>query len=119
MTGNETPSTQCQLHLDCQRRRFTVDLAERGDVLVRIRILAAKLVAWEADHGETLVLVLLIGRLKSLELWCESTLTCSVDNENDLAFQLAHIIRRLFKGWLLMRLVMRKRNLNCDHTLKS
>lgn len=75
----------------------TVDLAKGGDVLVRVWVLAAKLVAREPDDGQTLVLVLLVRRLETLELGREATLRGRVDDEDDLALQLAQVVGRLFK----------------------
>lgn len=65
-----------------------VELAERRDLISRSGLLATKLVAREADDGESLILVLLVDLLEALVLGSEATLGGDVHNENDLALKL-------------------------------
>lgn len=65
-----------------------VELAEGRNVVGRTGLLAAKLVAGEADDGESLVLVLLVQLLETLVLGSEATLGGDVHDEHDLALQL-------------------------------
>src|SRR5262249_41627961 len=61
------------------------ELAERRDLVVVARVLAAELVARKAEHDESLVLVRLPQRLQALELRREATLAGGVDDQQHLA----------------------------------
>lgn len=65
-----------------------VELAEGGDLVSGSGLLATKLVAGEADDGESLILVLLVDLLEALVLGSEAALGGDVHNEHDLALQL-------------------------------
>src|SRR4051794_13852983 len=62
-----------------------VALAERADLVVAAGVLAAELVAGEAQHDQALVGVLLVELLQPLELGREATLGGRVDHERHLA----------------------------------
>lgn len=60
-------------HLLHQRERDPmVDLAELGNLLVRPRILAAKLVTWETEHFESAVVVCFVDFFEACILGCEA-----------------------------------------------
>ena len=63
-----------------------VQLAEFHDLVVAARVLLAKLVAGKAQNLQTLVLVLLVHFLEPGELWRETALGRSVDNQQYFAF---------------------------------
>jgi hypothetical protein len=65
-----------------------VQLTEGGDLVSGTRLLATKLVAGEADDGESLILVLLVDLLKALVLGSKATLGGDVHDEHDLALKL-------------------------------
>ena len=71
-----------------------VELAERGDLVVRARVLGAELVAREADHDQALVAVVLPELLEAGELRREAALARGVDDQQHLA-ALARELRRL------------------------
>lgn len=67
-----------------------VDLAEGLDVVVGARVLAAELVAGEAEDGEVLRVLLLDGLVEgfeALKLRGEAAFGGGVDDEDDLAFE--------------------------------
>ena len=68
-----------------------VELAELFDLSVRFRILLFELVAWEADDDQSLVFVLLVQFLKTLELRGEATLAGGVDDEEHFALELCKV----------------------------
>ena len=51
-------------------------------------LLVGELVAWKADDGEVLVLVLVVQLLEALVLWSEPALAGDVDYHDYLVFQL-------------------------------
>jgi len=54
-------------------------------------LLVRELVAGEADHHQTLVLVLLVQGLEAVVLGSETALGSGVDNQEDLAFKLLEV----------------------------
>lgn len=64
-----------------------IELAELRNLLGGAWLLACKLVAWEPEHLETLVVVLLVELLEVGVLLCEPTLGGGVDNEHHLALE--------------------------------
>ena len=62
-----------------------VDLAELADLLLGAGLLAAELVAREAEHDEALVVQVLVERLEALVLGGEAAGARRVDDEDDLA----------------------------------
>lgn len=67
-----------------------VNLAEGLNVVVGAGVLAAELVAGEAENGEifgVLLLQLLVELLEAFELGCETALGGGVDDEDNLALQ--------------------------------
>ena len=68
-----------------------VQLTELAYLIVSAWILLCKLVAWESDDNEALVLILFIQLLQTLELRSETTLAGCVDNQQHLTFELGEI----------------------------
>src|SRR4051812_1784275 len=71
--------------LEHREAHAVVALAEGADLLVAARVLAAELVAREAEDHEALVGVLLVQLLQTLELGRETALRGGVDDERHLA----------------------------------
>src|SRR5690606_25232898 len=66
-----------------------VDPAELLDLLVGAGVLLLELVAGEADDGEATVPVLLVEGFEALELGREAAFRGGVDDEEDVAFEVA------------------------------
>jgi hypothetical protein len=78
------------VHVALLRKRegdAVVSLAHGAGLLVVLRVLRAELVARETNDDETLVLVLLVELLKSVELRGEAALGGRVEDEEDLALE--------------------------------
>lgn len=73
--------------------------AERTDALVVFWVLISELVAWETQHDESLVLILLVQLLELAELRSEATLGGGVDDEDDLAVKGGEVV--LLALWLV------------------
>jgi len=63
-----------------------IELAERGNFIVRARVLRSKLVAWETQHHQPLVRIALPQLFQAFELRREAALAGRVDDQQDLAF---------------------------------
>jgi hypothetical protein len=73
-----------------------VDLAELLDLVVGAGVLATELIAWEADNLKVVgvfALDLLVQLLQTFELRCEATFRGGVYDEDDLAVELAEVVR--------------------------
>ena len=61
--------------------------AEFLDLVVRARLLLAKLVGGEGKHFESLVLIFLVDLLQSLVLRCETALAGSIDDQEHFSLE--------------------------------
>ena len=78
-----------------------VELAKRHDLVLAARVLAAKLIAGEAQHREAPIPVTLIQRFQPRELRCESAARGGVHDQQNMApiiLQRVVLTRRVFGG---------------------